>query len=30
MIPVESPPPLRRNALGVDTSKQRPSRVASG
>src|SRR4051812_85663 len=30
MMPVESPPPLRRNAAGVDTSKQFPLRVASG
>ncbi len=30
MIPVESPPPSRLSAAGVETSKQRPSRVASG
>ena len=30
MIPVESPPPLRVSAAGVDTSKQLPDRVASG
>jgi hypothetical protein len=30
MIPVESLPPLRRRAAGVDTSKQLPLCVASG
>src|SRR5690349_17630265 len=30
MMPVESPPPSRRSACGVETSKQWPDRVASG